>query len=154
MTSRMASSLATAASTSLQRRSYACMCRPLSAFSPTGVAIGITQPSTPAATATTPAIANATDSTAGAVRCMSKFLSKSARKRIPLTTKRAKKGYYKGNGANKEGYFGKGGRFVVDKSLQLELVAPDLTDFQLKPYVAQQVPRYPKDMLPEHLKAN
>ena len=145
MTSRMASSFATAASTSLQRRSYACMCRPL------GASIGIAQPTTPAAT-TTPA--SATDSTAGAVRCMSKFLSKSARKRIPLTTKRAKKGYYKGNGANKEGYFGKGGRFVVDKSLQLELVAPDLTDFKLKPYVAQQVPRYPEDMLPEHLKAS
>ena len=112
-------------------------------------AIGIAPPSVSAATTPAPA---ATDSAAGAVRCMSKFLSKSARKRIPLTTKRAKKGYYKGNGANKEGYFGKGGRFVVDKSLQLELVAPDLTDFKLKPYVAQQVPRYPADMLPEHLK--
>ena len=151
MTSRMASSLAIAASTSLQRRSYACMGRPLSAFSPAGGGIGITPPSTSAATT---APTSATDSTAGAVRCMSKFLSKSARKRIPLTTKRAKKGYYKGNGANKEGYFGKGGRFVVDKSLQLELVAPDLTDFKLKPYVAQQVPRYPKDMLPKHLQTS
>lgn len=33
----------------------------------------------------------------------SKYISKSRAKRLPLTTKRAGKGYYKGNGARKEG---------------------------------------------------
>ena len=146
MASRTASSLATA----LQRRSFACIGRPLSAFS-SASAINITPSPTLASNGvSTPA----TGSTVGAVRCMSKFLSKSARKRLPLTTKRAKKGFYKGNGATKEGYFGKGGKFVVDKSLRLELVAPDLAGFKLKPYVAQQVPRYPKDMLPKHLQTS
>ena len=81
----------------------------------------------------------------GARRSMSKYLSKSARKRLPLTTKRAKKGYYKGNGATKEGHFGKGGKFIVDRSLRLELVAPDLTGFKLKHYIASTVPKYPPE---------
>lgn len=33
----------------------------------------------------------------------SKYISKSRTKRLPLTTKRAGKGFYKGNGARKEG---------------------------------------------------
>lgn len=37
------------------------------------------------------------------VAFFSKYISKSRAKRLPLTTKRAGKGYYKGNGARKEG---------------------------------------------------
>ncbi len=64
---------------------------------------------------------------------MSKFLSKAATKRKPLTTKRAGKGYYKGNRCTKEGTFsGRAGKFVVDKSSMLELVIPDLTGFKVR----------------------
>lgn len=35
---------------------------------------------------------------------LSKFISKSRAKRLPLTTKRAGKGFYKGNRARKEGH--------------------------------------------------
>ena len=38
----------------------------------------------------------------GGVR-MSKYISKSARKRIPMTSKMGNKNYYKGKGATKEG---------------------------------------------------
>jgi hypothetical protein len=66
------------------------------------------------------------------IRCMSKYLSKAAAKRRPLTTKRARKGYYKGNGCTKEGTFrGKAGRFVLDRSRMLELMVPDLTGFKV-----------------------
>lgn len=67
------------------------------------------------------------------VRNFSKFLSKSAAKRIPLTTKRARKGFYKGKGCTKEGYLTSKGRFVVDWSKRLQLIIPDLTGFKLKP---------------------
>ncbi len=66
-------------------------------------------------------------------RSMSKYLSKAAAKRRPLTTKRAGKGYYKGNGCTTEGSFrGKAGRFVLDRSRMLELVIPDLTGFKVR----------------------
>ena len=65
-------------------------------------------------------------------RSMSKYLSKAAAKRRPLTTKRAKKGYYKGKGCTTEGSFrGTAGRFVMDRSRMLELVIPDLTGFKV-----------------------
>lgn len=65
-------------------------------------------------------------------RCMSKYLSKAATKRRPLTAKRAGKGFYKGKGCTKEGSFtGKAGRFVLDRSRMLELVVPDLTGFKV-----------------------
>lgn len=67
------------------------------------------------------------------VRNFSKFLSKSAAKRIPLTTKRARKGFYKGKGCTKEGYLTSKGRFIVDWSKRLRLIIPDLTGFKLKP---------------------
>ena len=38
------------------------------------------------------------------LRYFSKYVSNSRAKRIPLNTKRAGKGYNKGNGARKEGY--------------------------------------------------
>jgi large subunit ribosomal protein L41 len=76
-------------------------------------------------------------------RLMSKYLPKSAAKRLPLSTKHARKGFYKGKGATKQGTFrGKAGRFVVEKERLLELIVPDLTGFQLKPYIARTVPKW------------
>lgn len=62
---------------------------------------------------------------------MSKYLSKSAAKRVPLNTKRAGKGYYKGKGGTKEGKINSKGRFVVDLTKRLELVVPDLSGFKV-----------------------
>jgi hypothetical protein len=57
---------------------------------------------------------------------MSKFLSKSAKKRLPLTTKRAGKGFYKGKGGTKEGKLSSKANFIVDPLKRLELIVPDL----------------------------
>jgi len=59
-------------------------------------------------------------------RFMSKYLSKSATKRLPLTNKKAKKGYYKGNGATNEGRITSKGKFIADPMKKLQLVVPDL----------------------------
>eukprot|EP00978_Attheya_sp_CCMP212_P046311 scaffold384011_cov31-Attheya_sp.AAC.1 len=68
----------------------------------------------------------------GGVRFMSKYLSKSATKRVPLSSKRARKGYYKGNGGTKEGHITSKGRFIVDFSKRLEIVMPrTLEGFQV-----------------------
>ena len=80
------------------------------------------------------------------VRCMSKYLSKSARKRLPLTTKRASRGgFYKGKGATKEGRLTSKGKFIVNPLKRLELVVPDLTGFKLKPYIAASVHKHPPE---------
>ena len=42
----------------------------------------------------------------------SKYISKARTKRLPLTTKRAGKGYYKGNRARKEGFLTSKGVFA------------------------------------------
>jgi len=78
-------------------------------------------------------------------RAFSKFVSKSARKRLPLTTKRAKKGYVKGKGCTVEGRHLKNGRYVMDPKKMLKLIVPDLTDFKLKPYIAVSVPKIPPE---------
>jgi large subunit ribosomal protein L41 len=62
---------------------------------------------------------------------MSKYLSKSAKKNLPLTTKRAGKGFYKGKGGTKEGRLTSKAKFVVDPLKRLELVVPDLTGFKV-----------------------
>jgi hypothetical protein len=76
---------------------------------------------------------------------LSKFLSRSARKVLPLTAKRAKKGYVKGvTGMTKQGYATSKGGFVLDRARMLEIVAPPLDpagDFHLRPYVAAHVPK-------------
>jgi len=41
----------------------------------------------------------------------SKYISNARKKRLPMTTKRAGKGYYKGNGARKEGVINSRGTF-------------------------------------------
>jgi large subunit ribosomal protein L41 len=84
-------------------------------------------------------------------RHMSKYLPKSASKRLPLSTKHVRKGFYKGKGGTKEGTFrGKAGRFVLDKERMVELVVPDLTGFKLKPYIARKVSKW----APEDTRAN
>jgi large subunit ribosomal protein L41 len=68
-------------------------------------------------------------------RNMSKYMSKSAKKRLPLTTKRASKGgFYKGKGGTKEGRLTSTGKFVVNRLKRLELVVPDLTGFKVRTY--------------------
>ena len=64
-------------------------------------------------------------------RFISKYISKSMKKRIPLTTKRAGKGFYKGNGATKEGRLTSKGRFIPNRLKMLELVVPDLEGFNV-----------------------
>jgi len=65
-------------------------------------------------------------------RFMSKYISKSAKKRLPLTTKRAHKGFYKGKGSTKEGRLTSKGKFIVDPLKKLELVVPDLEGFKVR----------------------
>ena len=64
-------------------------------------------------------------------RFISKYISKSAKKRLPLTTKRAGKGYYKGKGATKEGKLNSRAQFISDPKKKLELVVPDLEGFKV-----------------------
>jgi Mitochondrial ribosomal protein L27 len=64
-------------------------------------------------------------------RFMSKYLSKAAKKRLPLTTKQARKGFYKGKGGTKEGRLTSKGRFLVDPLKRLQLIIPDLTGFKV-----------------------
>ena len=81
-------------------------------------------------------------------RCMSKYLSKSATKRLPLTTKRAGKGYYKGKGGTSEGRLTSKGKFIADPLKKLQLIVPDLKGFTLKPYIGRTVAKSPpKDPL-------
>ena len=62
---------------------------------------------------------------------MSRYMSKSAAKRQPLTTKRASGDYYKGKRGTKEGRHTRKGKYIIDRRKQLELVIPDLTDFKV-----------------------
>lgn len=78
-------------------------------------------------------------------RCMSKYLSKSARKRLPLSTKRAKKGFYKGNGCTSEGRLTSKGKFIANPLKKLQLIVPDLEGFTLKPYIARSVSKTPPE---------
>lgn len=64
-------------------------------------------------------------------RFISKYVSKAARKRMPLTTKRAGKGFYKGEGSTKEGRLTSKGRFISDPLRRLELMVPDLEGFMV-----------------------
>lgn len=49
---------------------------------------------------------------------MSKYISKSRAKRLPLTTKRAGKGFYKGNRSRKEGWLDNRGKFSLDSFIR------------------------------------
>ena len=72
--------------------------------------------------------------------------SKSRVKRFPMTTKRANKNYYKGNGCRTEGRHTAKGGYIVDKEMCTELVVPDLTGFKLKPYIASGVKKNIRDI--------
>jgi len=61
----------------------------------------------------------------------SKYYGNAKRKRLPLTTKRARKGFYKGNGCRSEGSHTSKGGFVMDRSKMLELVVPNLSGFKV-----------------------
>ncbi|KAH8058141.1 hypothetical protein JL720_14052 [Aureococcus anophagefferens] len=74
------------------------------------------------------------------------YLSKSATKRLPLTSKRARKGYYKGVGSRSTGRHTSKGKFIVDER---KVVVPDLEGFALKPYVAAGVPKMPYPLAAE-----
>lgn len=50
----------------------------------------------------------------------------------PLTSKRANRRFYKGNGCRNEGVHGKRGRYIVDKEKLLQLEVPDLTGFKVR----------------------
>jgi len=78
-------------------------------------------------------------------RSMSKYISKSATKRLAITTKRAGKGFYKGKGATKEGHLNSKGQYRGDSDLKLQLIVPDLEGFKLKPYIASIVSRFPPE---------
>mmetsp|Transcript_26870 Transcript_26870/g.32558 ORF Transcript_26870/g.32558 Transcript_26870/m.32558 type:complete len:136 (+) Transcript_26870:150-557(+) len=78
-------------------------------------------------------------------RYFSKYLSKSATKRLPLTTKRAGKGYKKGKGCTNEGRLTSKGKFIRNWSKSLQLVVPDLEGFKLKPYIASSVSKCPPE---------
>ena len=84
----------------------------------------------------------------GLVREFSKFVSKSAAKRIPLNAKHARKGYKKGKGCRTEGRLTSKGRFIVNPERRLELVVPDLTGFKLtvRDRPKQKFP-LPRDMI-------
>ena len=79
-------------------------------------------------------------------RFISKYISKSAKKRMPMTTKRAGKGFYKGNRSTKEGVINSKGRFIANPLRRLELVVPDLEGFPLKPYVSRSASKVPPEL--------
>ncbi|RDD44511.1 39S ribosomal protein L41, mitochondrial [Trichoplax sp. H2] len=55
-----------------------------------------------------------------------------------MTSKRGNKNFYKGRGAKSSGTKTKRGGFVVQPHKIPELMVPDLTDFELKPYVSHK----------------
>jgi len=66
----------------------------------------------------------------------SKYISNARTKRLPLTTKRAGKGFYKGKGARTEGFISSKGQFIRQQEMCTELVVPEgLTDCKLRAYV-------------------
>lgn len=77
----------------------------------------------------------------------SKYISKARTKRLPLTTKRVGKGYYKGNRSRKEGHITSISRFIKDPRLCTELVMPDLTNCKLKAYVGPGAKRHETDVV-------
>ena len=80
-------------------------------------------------------------------RFFSKYLSKSAKKRLPLNTKWAGKGYVKGKRCTREGRRTSKGRFIVDPLKRLELIAPVIDEtFKLKPYIAAKVSKVPPEL--------
>ncbi|KAL7566372.1 hypothetical protein ACA910_011115 [Epithemia clementina (nom. ined.)] len=77
---------------------------------------------------------------------MSWYISRAARKRMPLTTKQAKKGgFYKSNRATSEGRHTTKVRYIINPLKRLQLVIPVMTGFKLKPYIAAGASRFPPE---------
>ncbi|KAI5211020.1 hypothetical protein AUEXF2481DRAFT_39182 [Aureobasidium subglaciale EXF-2481] len=62
-----------------------------------------------------------------------------ALRRLALTTKQAGKDYYKGTGSGSMGRHTKYGGYRIDWSKVRTYVVPDLKDFALKPFVAENI---------------
>jgi hypothetical protein len=77
------------------------------------------------------------------------LISKARAKRQPMTTKRANKNFYKGNGCRKEGFISSKGRFIPEVWRRTELVVPDLANFPLKAYIAVGVKKNIREVNPE-----
>lgn len=58
----------------------------------------------------------------------------------PLSPKRGNKEFYKGTGAVKGGRHTKKGKYIIDPRKQKHIMMPELTGFQLKPYVSMETP--------------
>eukprot|EP00118_Oscarella_pearsei_P025599 m.308445 g.308445 ORF g.308445 m.308445 type:complete len:102 (+) comp44015_c0_seq1:50-355(+) len=58
-----------------------------------------------------------------------------------MTSKRGNRTFYKGRGAKSTGYHTSKGNFIVQKQKVPEFVVPDLTGFQLRPYVSYKTPK-------------
>ncbi|KAH9816331.1 ribosomal protein YmL27 precursor, mitochondrial [Teratosphaeria destructans] len=67
-----------------------------------------------------------------------------ALKRLPLTTKQGPHNYYKGNRTGSMGAHTKKGGYLIDYKKVRTYVCPDLTDFELTPFVARRIEK-PRD---------
>ncbi|OEU16686.1 hypothetical protein FRACYDRAFT_275431 [Fragilariopsis cylindrus CCMP1102] len=65
---------------------------------------------------------------------------------MPLTTKRAGKGFYKGKGGTKEGRLNSKAKFITDPRKQVELIVPDLEGFTLKAYIARTASKFAPEL--------
>ena len=63
------------------------------------------------------------------------------RYKMPLSPKRANRRFYKGKGGTSEGRHTRKGRYVMDPDKMLTLEVPDLSGFELKPYVSRFTPK-------------
>lgn len=82
-----------------------------------------------------------------------RYTSISGRKRLRLTTKRLRRGYYKGKRGTREGRLTSKGNFILDPLARLELVVPDLTAFRLKPYIEAKAHKLPPEQRPTKVAA-
>ncbi|KAL7622366.1 60S ribosomal protein L27, mitochondrial [Parahypoxylon ruwenzoriense] len=63
-------------------------------------------------------------------------------RKLPLTTKDIKKGFYKGTGTGSMGSHTKFGGYVIDwKKVRTYVVPAGLKDFKLTPFVTEKMPR-------------
>ena len=70
-------------------------------------------------------------------------LAKVVGRRLALTTKGAGKNFYKGTGSGSMGWHTKHGGYRIDWNKVRTYKVPDLTDFQLTPFVAKRVEKEP-----------
>eukprot|EP01138_Halocafeteria_seosinensis_P008628 gb/GECG01008818.1/.p1 GENE.gb/GECG01008818.1/~~gb/GECG01008818.1/.p1 ORF type:complete len:106 (+),score=13.21 gb/GECG01008818.1/:1-318(+) len=60
--------------------------------------------------------------------------------RAPLNPKQANKNFYKGKGGRRTGVHTSKGGFHIQEHKKMEIIAPDLSGFKLKPYVSLHTP--------------